>query len=211
MSEGLGAYVVGLFLALVQMLGGITPTPTHTPQPVVDPPRFPVVGAVSFGATHHDYPATDIFAACGSPVVAPVDGVVLEVGRRDRWDPLVNAGATRGGRFVSIEGTDGVRYYGSHLRSVRRDLRRGTVVRAGDRLGRVGRSGDARPVGCHLHFGLSPLCGTGQGDDWWIRRGVVSPYRFLVGWQRGTARSPARAVRLWQRAHGCPTAPLTDP
>jgi hypothetical protein len=60
---------------------------------------FPVkpVRAASYGRHHHDYPATDIFAACGTEVVAPTAGVVHEVSRVDLWDPAVNEGSTRGG------------------------------------------------------------------------------------------------------------------
>jgi peptidoglycan LD-endopeptidase LytH len=162
---------------------------------------FPVRGRTSYSRFHHDYPATDIFADCRTPVVAPVRGVVLEVGRRDRWRPARDDPATRGGRFVSLRGVDHVRYYGSHLRAVATRVHAGRRVRAGARLGRVGQSGNARGVGCHLHFGISPVCaGTG---DWWIRRGTVSPYRFLQAWRRHRNLSPARAVQGWRAEHGC--------
>ncbi|HEX8134740.1 MAG TPA: M23 family peptidase, partial [Actinomycetes bacterium] len=81
--------------------------------------RFPVAGCqASYGRSHHDYPATDIFAARGCAFVAPVDGRVDEVSSTDRWSPASNRGADRGGRSVSIVGVDGVRYYGSHLEAV---------------------------------------------------------------------------------------------
>ncbi len=170
---------------------------------------FPVAGQVSYGRAHHDYPATDIWAACGRRVRSPVDGVVLEVNRVDRWQPGSNRGRDRGGKFVSIEGRDGVRYYGSHLSGVRPGIHAGVRVRAGQRVGWVGRTGNARFVGCQLHFGLSPVCrGTGQ---WWIRRGVVGPYRFLRSWRSGGNRSPAGTVADWKRRHGCPSAPAVDP
>jgi peptidoglycan LD-endopeptidase LytH len=167
--------------------------------------EFPVASPASYGSTHHDYPATDIFAACGSPVVAPVDAVVLEVGRRDRWDPSTDRGAARGGKFVSLRGRDGVRYYGSHLARIPTGVAAGAEVRAGQRVGRVGHTGSARSTPCHLHFGISPVCrGTGQ---WWIRRGVVNPYRFLNRWRSGRHLSPARAVSRWKLEHGCPSRP----
>ncbi len=174
-------------------------------EPVLDSRQFPIVGHADYGKAHHDYPATDIFAACGSPVVAPMSGVVLEVGRKDRWDPATNLGGQRGGRYFSIRGDDHVRYYGSHLRRVRPGLAAGDRVDTGERLGRVGRSGDAAGIACHLHFGLSPVC-RGR-HDWWIRRGEVSPYRFLRSWEDGGDRSPRHAVRRWKRVHGCPQAP----
>lgn len=47
--------------------------------PPLDPDRyvFPLVGDVTYGPHHHDYPATDIFAAIGVPVVAVTRSVVL--------------------------------------------------------------------------------------------------------------------------------------
>jgi murein DD-endopeptidase MepM/ murein hydrolase activator NlpD len=197
--EGLVALLFG-WVALVQPVDGAA---------LVVHRDFPVAGKVSYGRAHHDYPATDIWAGCGRPALSPVDGTVLEVERRDRWRPATNLGRDRGGRFVSIRGDDGVRYYGSHLRRVRPGLHAGVRVRAGQRIGRVGHSGNARYVGCQLHFGLSPVCrGTGQ---WWIRRGVVSPYRFLRSWQQGGSRSPRHAVRVWKQRHGCPAHPSVDP
>ncbi|MGH3509907.1 MAG: hypothetical protein ACRDPI_06715, partial [Nocardioidaceae bacterium] len=118
----------GWLVVVVQALTAATPAPAPVTAARY---HFPVVGQVSYGAAHHDYPATDIFAACGSRVVAPVDGVVLETHRHDRWDPATNTGATRGGLSFAIRGVDGVRYYGSHLRSVRPGVRPGAVLRAG--------------------------------------------------------------------------------
>jgi murein DD-endopeptidase MepM/ murein hydrolase activator NlpD len=162
---------------------------------------FPVRGRTSYSRAHHDYPATDVFATCGTPTAAPVRGVVLEISRVDRYDPARDRPALRGGRFWSMRGADGVRYYGSHLRSLSSTTRPGARVRAGAMLGRVGQSGNARGTGCHLHFGISPVCaGTG---DWWVRRGTVRPYRFLQAWERDRHLSPARAVRRWRATHSC--------
>jgi peptidoglycan LD-endopeptidase LytH len=166
---------------------------------------FPVVGHSSYAHRHHDYPATDIIAACGLPVVSPVDGVVLEVSRVDTWQPG-SGGATRGGKFFSIRGDDGVRYYGSHLSKVKRGIEAGVRVEAGEKVGEVGRTG--RAGSCHLHLGISPVCaGTG---DWWIRRGVVWPWPYLDTWRQADVsnhRSPRREVRAWLEENGCPPAP----
>ncbi len=166
---------------------------------------FPVVGRASYAHRHSGYPASDILADCGLPVVSPVDGVVLEVSRADTWRPG-DGGATRGGKFVSIRGVDGVRYYGSHLERVKRGIQPGVRVEAGQRLGRVGRTG--RAGACHLHFGISPVCqGTG---DWWIRRGVIWPGPYLDSWRGKNGaqpRSPRREVRDWLNENGCPPKP----
>jgi murein DD-endopeptidase MepM/ murein hydrolase activator NlpD len=165
---------------------------------------FPVAGPADYGHTHHDYPATDIFAACGSPVRAAVDGVILEVSRVDRFDPAHPVGDDKGGLSVSIRGDDGVRYYGSHLAAIDNGIQAGTRVRAGTQLGVVGRTGNASHV-CHLHFGLSPLCQ--HTGDWWVRRGVIYPWKYLDSWRTGGGLSPVDEVTGWQHDHGCPTAP----
>ncbi|MGH2348260.1 MAG: M23 family metallopeptidase [bacterium] len=169
------------------------------PETVVHAYVFPVVpaGQARFGPYHHDYPATDILAPRGSRFVAPAHGRVDEIGRRDVWNPRVNHGATRGGLFVSIIGDDGVRYYGSHLQQVASGIEPGTRVAAGQLLGYVGTSGDARGTAPHLHFGMS--CPPGRPpslQDWMIRRGQVSPYPYLRQWLRGRAVRPVLAAKL---------------
>ena len=166
---------------------------------------LPVRGCqVSYGRSHHDYPATDIFAAKGCAFVAPVDGVVDEVGRNDRWSAATNHGADRGGRFVSVVGVDQVRYYGSHLQSVAPGIAAGVRVRAGQVLGRVGNSGNAAGISPHLHFGLSWPTRPGI---WWIRRGVIYPWPYLDSWRAGGNRSPAQAIRAAQTAAGSDVPP----
>jgi murein DD-endopeptidase MepM/ murein hydrolase activator NlpD len=185
-----------------------TPAPSHnaaagTPGVFV----FPVVGHYSYAHVHHDYPATDILAPCGSTVRAVTSGIVLEVTRVDRWTRSVNAGATRGGLSVSIRGDDGVRYYGSHFEAINANIQPGDRVSAGQTLGRVGETGDAGA--CHLHFGISPICrATG---DWWIQRGVIWPWPYLDSWRTGGDKSPVAEITAWQRIHGCPTKPTVDP
>jgi murein DD-endopeptidase MepM/ murein hydrolase activator NlpD len=147
---------------------------------------------VSYGHFHHDYPATDIFSKRGCGFVAPTSGVVTEVTRTDVWDPKTDKGADRGGRSVAMVGDDGVRYYGSHLLRVEAGIAPGTRVRAGQRLGLIDNSGDARYVPTHLHFGISWKTPDGV---WWVRRGMVYPWPFLDAWRAGRPKSPAAAVR----------------
>jgi peptidoglycan LD-endopeptidase LytH len=190
--------------------GSASPEPTASPGATPAPPAaevgraFPVAGHASYSRTHHDYPATDIFAACGAPVRAAVDGVILEVSRVDRFDLKHPLGADKGGLSVSIRGNDGMRYYGAHLSAITPGIDAGVRVRAGTQIGLVGHTGNASGV-CHLHFGLSPVCaGTG---DWWVRRGVVFPWRYLDSWRAGGNQSPVDEVTGWEREHGCPSAP----
>ncbi|MEU1757055.1 M23 family metallopeptidase [Micromonospora matsumotoense] len=180
-------------------------TPSTTPDPAALRRVFPVrAGNVAYHPTHSGYPGTDIFADCGEPVVAVTDGTVLEVSRVDRFDKSGPLGPYNGGLSVSLLGDDGVRYYGSHLSAISAGIDAGVRVSAGRQLGEVGRTGNANNV-CHLHFGLSPKC-TGH-DDWWIRRGVVWPAKYLDSWRGKGNRSPVAAVTGWEREHGCPRAP----
>ena len=161
---------------------------------------FPVQPAerASYSQTHAGYPATDIFAPCGTRVVAVTSGQVHEVSRVDRWEPAADDPALRGGLAVAIAGDDGVRYYTSHLQEVDLGLDVGVRVVAGKEIGKVGRSGNARSTPCHTHFGLSPPRGPG---DWEVRRGVVWPGPYLDAWRKGEDRSPTDEVAAWARSH----------
>ncbi|WBB55527.1 M23 family metallopeptidase [Verrucosispora sp. WMMD573] len=184
--------------------------PDLTDQPAATPRKglphiFPVrARKVSYHPTHSAYPGTDLFADCGEPVVAVTDGTIGEVSRRDRYQKSGPQGPYNGGLSVSVIGDDGVRYYGSHLTEIAEDIDAGVRVRAGQRLGTVGRTGNANNV-CHLHFGISPPC-LGE-DGWWIRRGVVWPAPYLDSWRKGGNREPAAEVAAWHRKHGCPRKP----
>jgi murein DD-endopeptidase MepM/ murein hydrolase activator NlpD len=146
---------------------------------------------VKYVRAHHDYAATDIEAKAGCKFVAPTSGVVDEVNREDRWRKPPNNGIDRGGLSVSIIGTDGVRYYGSHLKWIPKNIQPGVSVKVGQVLGSVGSTGSARGTAPHLHFGISwPT----PPDTWWIRRGEVHPWRYLDSWKNGKDRSPVKEV-----------------
>lgn len=161
---------------------------------------FPVAGCrADASQSHHDYPASDIFADVGCLFVAPVDGRVDEVTRVDTWDPKTNRGPDRGGLSVSVVGVDGVRYYGSHLSAIAPGIRPGVTVRAGQTLARTGKTGSARVTPPHLHFGISWPTKPGA---WWIRRGAVAPQEFLNSWHHGGQLSPVGLVAKTRRAYG---------
>jgi peptidoglycan LD-endopeptidase LytH len=153
---------------------------------------FPIADcAVEYAHVHHNYPATDILTPVGCKFVSPVAGTIDEVNRIDRWNGKTNLGADRGGLYVSVIGVDGVRYYGSHLRSIATSIQPGVVVTAGQLLGKVGTTGDARGTKSHLHFGISwPT----PADTWWVRRGELYPWKYLDAWKAGNDLSPAKAV-----------------
>lgn len=153
---------------------------------------FPVTGCeVNYAKAHHDYAATDILAKAGCKFVAPINGVVDEVNRIDAWSGKTNLGIDRGGLYVSIIGEDGVRYYGSHLRSIPISIQPGVVVKAGRLLGTIGATGSARGTAPHLHFGISwPT----PPQTWWVRRGEVLPWKYLDAWKAGKDLSPVKEV-----------------
>lgn len=84
----------------------------------------------------------DIFAAKGTPVLASVDGRVSRVR---------NGGL--GGKTVNVKASDGdYTLYYAHLDQ--QTVSRGQYVRAGDQIGTVGNTGNARTTPPHLHFGI---------------------------------------------------------
>ena len=170
------------------LLSGVTPA---VAAPVY---VFPVADCkVNYARAHHDYPATDILAKKGCKFVSPIDGVVDEVNRTDLWSGKTNLGIDRGGLYVSVIGTDGVRYYGSHLRTIVKSIEPGVAVKAGQLLGTIGSTGSARGTAPHLHFGISWPTPT-QANVWWVRRGAVLPWKYLDAWNAGKDLSPVKAV-----------------
>ncbi|MCW2598653.1 MAG: peptidase [Frankiales bacterium] len=115
----------------------------------------------------------------------------------DHWNGRTNKGADRGGLSFSIVGDDGVRYYGSHMSRI--VIRTGQRVTAGQVVGAVGTTGDARGTAPHLHFGLS--WPTPHGI-WWVRRGEVYPWPYLDSWRAGGNASPASAVAKEHKRQG---------
>jgi peptidoglycan LD-endopeptidase LytH len=162
---------------------------------------------IGYAPTHHDYPASDIFAStgCGTSLVSPVNGRVVQVRRVDTWTRKENNPATRGGLTVAILGDDGVRYYLAHMQAIDAAIETGVEVTAGQRLGELGDSGDASA--CHLHFGISPPC---PMPEWSVRRGVVWPWPYLDAWRDGKQRGPGLEVDGWSTAHPDACAAAAD-
>ena len=173
---------------------------TLTPAQAAPVYLFPIAGCeANYARAHHDYAATDILTKAGCKFVAPIDGVVDEVNRTDLWKGKTNLGIDRGGLYVSIIGVDGVRYYGSHLRSIPLSIQPGLNVKAGRLLGAVGSTGSARGTAPHLHFGISwPT----PANIWWVRRGEVLPWKYLDAWKAGKDLSPAKAVEAAKKKVG---------
>ena len=176
---------------------GLLPIPAAHAAPTY---AFPIQGcAVTYAHSHHNYPATDILTKKGCHFVATTSGLVDEVNTVDKWNGKTNLGADRGGLFVSIIGDDGVRYYGSHLSKVAPGIKAGVRVSAGDLLGYVGTSGDARGTASHVHYGISWPTPAGI---WWVRRGELYPWRYLDAWKIGKDLSPVTAVKALEKKIG---------
>jgi peptidoglycan LD-endopeptidase LytH len=144
---------------------------------------FPVKGCkTSYQRQLLVLPKTTIWAGRGCAFVSPVDGVVDEVNLQNKWKPSVDAGATREGRFITVIGEDGVRYLGGHLDRISDGIRPGVKVKAGQQLGTVGNTGNARDTAPNLYFAISWKTGPAY---WWVRRGMVRPWNYLDAWRNG--------------------------
>jgi murein DD-endopeptidase MepM/ murein hydrolase activator NlpD len=104
------------------------------------------------GPSKTPHRAVDIMAAIGADVLAVDDGVVQE-----RWkykgDVRPGAGLSpKGGYYVRIRHSWGVSYY-AHLHGAPL-VQPGDRVSAGQKLGVVGRSGNAKPGCPHLHLSI---------------------------------------------------------
>ena len=161
-------------------LPSATPTPTANLYTYFFPIQPPHLAGFSKGG--HPFPATDIFAPLGTKFVAVTSGVVDEVSSVDKWDPAINDPTTAGGLSVRILGDDGFHYYGAHLSSIAYGIRVGIWVPAGQLLGLVGNTGDARFTATHVHFEVSipnpPFT-------------KLEPFPLLTAWLDGQNVTPA--------------------
>ena len=107
---------------------------------------FPVRGRHDFGTAVNGFgggrghQGQDIFASCGTPVVAARAGTVVEA----------ETGGNEG-NYVVMKAADGRHQAYLHLLRPS-SVRKGDRVAAGEPIGKVGDSGNAD--GCHLHFEL---------------------------------------------------------
>jgi murein DD-endopeptidase MepM/ murein hydrolase activator NlpD len=142
---------------------------------VLRPTTFPVQGGATYsndwgGARSRaatggtgGHQGTDLFAAAGTPVVAVEDGVISKMGQ-----------SKIGGNRIWLNN----RFYYAHLSGFAKGLKIGSRVKAGQIIGYVGTTGDAKGTPPHLHFGYSP--NADQGGSY------ANPYEMLRGWQTRT-------------------------
>lgn len=118
----------------------------------------PVQGPVTFindwgfprsgGRTHQ---GNDLFAAVGTPLVATEAGTVLRVNRVDTYSG--GGRGSLGGKTVTFQTPAGISWYYAHLDQVAPHIEVGTTLAAGEQLGTVGNTGNARTTPPHLHIG----------------------------------------------------------
>jgi murein DD-endopeptidase MepM/ murein hydrolase activator NlpD len=102
---------------------------------------FPIAGRHTYGdgmGAGRGHQGQDVFAKCGTPLVALFDATVQHKAWHDR-----------AGNYVVLQTADGASYAYMHLQAPT-PLKRGQRVTAGDPVGAVGQTG--RASGCHLHF-----------------------------------------------------------
>lgn len=91
----------------------------------------------------HNYNAVDIANACGTPVVAAAEGLVVD-GAAEGW----NGGY---GGFLLIEHPNETKTRYSHLGEIFAGI--GDYVKQNQLIGAMGNTGNVHgPTGCHLHF-----------------------------------------------------------
>lgn len=141
----------------------VTPTPTPSPQPVANPVKlehdvldnvdkdciylFPVPNSSEITQEYSaEHKAIDIAALSGSPVYAAEDGTVSYV---QIWDGSYDTtGMMSYGHMIEIRHADGNTTLYAHLSEI--NVQQGEKVVRGQRIGRVGSTGNA--TGPHLHF-----------------------------------------------------------
>ncbi|HYF27705.1 MAG TPA: M23 family metallopeptidase [Baekduia sp.] len=119
-------------------------------------PHFPVRGEATwgdgFGTRGGRHQGIDLLADCGTTLVAPVAGTVVNVKRHD----------AAGHYLVVRDAATGEEHVLMHL--ARPPLvAKGDEVAAGQRVGEVGRTGNASA--CHLHFEIWTAPGWYRGGD----------------------------------------------
>ena len=133
---------------------------------------FPIGGRHDMGQSYANrfgggrgHQGQDLFARCGTPLVAVVDARVQFEGQQ-----------SAAGNYVVLQDAAKRSYAYMHLRDAAL-VRKGDTVRAGERLGFVGVTG--RATGCQLHFEIWTAPGWYEGGE------PVDPMPQLRAWEAG--------------------------
>jgi murein DD-endopeptidase MepM/ murein hydrolase activator NlpD len=154
---------------------------------------------VTYPKDHLGYPAVDV-EGCYARILAPTAGVISQLHRKDKWTPEDDSPGTRGGLSITLTGDDGVRYFFSHLGRIK--VLMNQRVSAGDWIGVMGSSGNARVTRCHTHFGMSRICPLAEV---YLLQGEIWPQKYLDAWKKGEQLSPRKEIVKLQKKdqRGC--------
>jgi hypothetical protein len=103
-----------------------------------------------------DHLGIDIWAAEGTPVAATVGGTLVLTG----WSDY-------SGNKVTVRTSTGWSHFFCHLKSIASGMVNGKVVKAGDIIGYVGKTGTASNGVVHLHYSLYPDGDYDRGINPW--------------------------------------------
>ncbi|WP_201549918.1 M23 family metallopeptidase [Psychrobacter fjordensis] len=151
-SQQTQSFVVSKWQQL-SLLQQALPTEDSLPSPLPEQNLTDTWGAARSQGRSHE--GIDIFAARGTPIQSTTQGIVRKVGENNL-----------GGRVVVIVGPGGAGHYYAHLEDYA-DIAPNNWVNAGDIIGYVGDSGNAKGTPPHVHYGI------------YINGSAVNPYPFL--------------------------------
>ena len=151
-SQQTQSFVVAKWQQL-SLLQQALPIENSLPSPLPEQHLTDTWGAARSQGRSHE--GIDIFAARGTPVQATTQGIVSKVGEN-----------TLGGRVVVVVGPGGAGHYYAHLEDYA-DIVPNDWVNAGDIIGYVGDSGNAKGTPTHVHYGI------------YINGSAVNPYPLL--------------------------------
>ena len=152
--------------------------------------RFPMGGEASyshdwlyprFTPTFHLHKGTDIFAAHGTPVRSPADGVFTQ-----------SHGAV-GGLAAYVREGNGTFYYMAHLNGFPNNVKSGQRVKVGDIVGFNGDSGNAKGGAPHVHFEVHPRGGAAVDPkpflDRWLAEALANAPKIIASFEANRPRA----------------------
>ena len=149
----------------VKVVAASKPAPSTTLAAGSALTTFPIRGAHDYGTEINrfgggrNHKGQDVFAKCGTPLVAALGGKVSMA----KWQD-------RAGNYAVITADDGTSQAYMHMR-LPAVVKQGQRVEAGQQIGEVGETG--RASGCHLHFELWTAPGWYEGGE------AIDPLPFL--------------------------------
>ncbi|MBO9205511.1 MULTISPECIES: M23 family metallopeptidase [Niastella] len=123
-----------------------------------------------------DHLGIDIWAAEGTPVAATVGGTLTLVG----WSDY-------SGNKVTIKTSTGWYHFFCHLKSIASGMVNGKVVKAGDIIGYVGKTGTASNGVIHLHYSLYP-------DG--VYNNAINPWSLLYAKELNVCATPTPTIKV---------------